>query len=243
MAKRFGGTASCNRRPVKATSPPPRYELNGQLARLSLPKAGGDAGVRLARVNSICLLFLVIGLAGARRGEVSIKPVPPLRVEVPVVVQPAVLPPQAVAPTPAPVAPTAPTPVRVILPTAPTINFGVPTAGALVAEVALATAPALAAAPVSVRAISVLSNTGPDGERPAPPYPKLALAAGQQGAVILSLTGDDAGNLVAVEVKTSSGFPLLDRATVDFIKRHWRLPTDGATRRFETRIAYKLLLN
>jgi outer membrane biosynthesis protein TonB len=27
-----------------------------------------------------------------------------------------------------------------------------------------------------------------------------------------------------VEVKESSGFPVLDRAAVDFVKRHWRLP-------------------
>ena len=54
---------------------------------------------------------------------------------------------------------------------------------------------------------------------------------------------DAAGNVVAADVKTSSGFPVLDRATVEFIRRHWRLPTDGSTRHFETSITYKLLMN
>jgi TonB family protein len=69
------------------------------------------------------------------------------------------------------------------------------------------------------------------------------LESGQQGTVVLTLTGDDSGHVVSVDTKTSSGSPVLDRATVDFIKRHWRLPTDSRTRLFETSITYKLLLN
>jgi outer membrane biosynthesis protein TonB len=43
-----------------------------------------------------------------------------------------------------------------------------------------------------------------------------------------------------VDVKESSGFPVLDRATVDFLKRHWRLPTNTDSRLFQTSITYKL---
>lgn len=220
----------------------PRYELKDELARLCLPSSSRDVSFKLAWVNSVCLLFLVIGLAGARRGVIFIKPVPPIRVEVPVVVQPAVLPPQAVAQKTESAEPSPQPQVLVILPTAPNINFGIPTVGTLVADAALATAPALPQ-PAPVHTVSSLNNTGAGGERPEPPYPKIALEAGQQGTVILSLTGDDTGNVVSVEVKTSSGFPILDRATVDYIKRHWRLPTEGSARRFETSIAYKLLVN
>lgn len=220
----------------------PRYELKDGLARLCLPSANRDRSLKLAWVNSVCILFLVIGLAGARRGVIFIKPVPPIRVEVPVVVQPAVLPPQAVAQKTEPAAPNPQPQVLVVLPTAPNINFGIPTVGTLVADAALATAPTLPP-PAPVHTVSSLNNTGAGGERPEPPYPKIALEAGQQGTVILALTGDDAGSVVSVEVKTSSGFPILDRATVDYIKRHWRLPTDGSTRRFETSISYKLLEN
>jgi TonB family protein len=225
---------------MPANQPAPHYELKDELARLCLPSAQRDANLKLAWVNSVCILFLLIGIAGARRGMISIKPVPPIRVEVPVVTLPAVLPPQAVAQKPEQAEQKNQPQVLVVLPNAPNINFGVPTVGTLVVPAALAAAPPVQMAPVR---ISAISNTGAGGERPEPPYPKIALEAGQQGTVALSLTGDDAGNIVSVEVKTSSGFPILDRATVDFIKRHWRLPIDTSNRQFETSITYKLLLN
>ena len=225
---------------METNHPAPAYELTDELARLCLPSASRDVNLRLAWVNSVCLLFLVIGIAGARRGVIAIKPVPPIRVEVPVVVQPTVLPPQAVAPKPEQAEPKSQPQVLVVLPTAPNINFGVPTVGTLVAPAQLASAPQPQVIPLHIGSVN---TTGAGGERPEPPYPKIALESGQQGTVILSLTGDDAGNVVSADVKTSSGFPVLDRATVDFIKHHWRLPTDSSTRLFETSITYKLLLN
>ena len=41
--------------------------------------------------------------------------------------------------------------------------------------------------------IGSLSNTGAGGERPEPPYPPIALETGEQGTVILLLSGDDGG--------------------------------------------------
>lgn len=216
----------------------PRYELKDELARLCLSTARREPERKLAWVNSVCLLFLLIGILGARQGVIAIKPVPPVREEVPVVVQPAVLPPQAVAPKPVPAEQNNQPRVLVVLPNAPNVNFGVPTVGTLVADAALASPPQ--AAPVR---IGSLNNTGAGGERPEPPYPPIAEQTGEQGTVVLVLAGDDAGNVISVEMKTSSGFPLLDRATVDFIKRHWRLPTDTVTRLFQTSITYKLQLN
>ena len=216
----------------------PGYELKDELARLCLSTARREPERKLAWVNSVCLLFLLIGILGARQGVIAIKPVPPVREEVPVVVQPAVLPPQAVAPKPEQAQPNNQPRVLVVLPNAPNVNFGVPTVGTLVADAALASAPQAA----TVR-IGSLNNTGEGGERPEPPYPPIAEQTGEQGTVVLVLTGDDAGNVISVEMKTSSGFPLLDRATVDFIKRHWRLPTDTVTRLFQTSITYKLQLN
>ncbi len=214
------------------------YELKDELARLCLSTARREPERKLAWVNSVCILFLLIGILGARQGMIAIKPVPPVREEVPVVVQPAVLPPPPVASKPEQAQPNNQPRVLVALPSAPNVNFGVPTAGTLVAGAALASAPQVA--PVH---IGSLSNTGTGGERPEPPYPPIAEQTGEQGMVVLVLTGDDAGNAVSVDVKESSGFPLLDRATVDFIKRHWRLPTDTGTRLFQTSITYKLQLN
>jgi TonB family protein len=216
----------------------PGYELKDELARLCLPSANRDASPKLAWVNSICILFLLIGILGARRGIIAIKPVPPIREEIPIVIQPTVLPPQAIAQKPEQAEQINQPRVLVALPNAPNVNFGVPTAGTLVVPAALASAPQIA--PMR---IGSLNNTGAGGDRPEPPYPPIARETGEQGTVKLLLGGDAAGNVVSVDMKESSGFPVLDRATVDFIKHHWRLPAGDGNRLFETSITYLLQLN
>ena len=216
----------------------PGYELKDELARFCLPSANRDANLKLAWVNSVCILFLLIGIAGARRGIIAIKPVPPIRVEVPIVIQPTVLPPQAIAQKPEQAEQINQPRVLVALPNAPNVNFGVPTVGTLVVPAALASAPQIA--PMR---ISSLNNTGAGGDRPEPPYPPIARETGEQGTVKLLLGADAAGNVVSVDVKDSSGFPVLDRATVDFIKKHWRLPAGDGNRLFETSVTYLLQMN
>ena len=216
----------------------PGYELKDELARFCLPAANRDANRKLAWVNSVCILFLLIGILGARRGVIAIKPVPPIREEVPVVVQPTVLPPQAIAQKPEQAEQNNQPRVLVALPNAPDVNFGIPTAGTLVVPAALASAPQ-----VAPMRIGSLNNTGAGGDRPEPPYPPIARETGEQGTVKLLLGGDAAGNIISVDVKESSGFPVLDRATVDFIKHHWRLPAGDGNRLFETSITYLLQMN
>jgi TonB family protein len=216
----------------------PGYELKDELARLCLPSANHDANLKLAWVNSVCILFLLIGIAGARRGLIDIKPVPPIQEIIPVIIQPTVLPPQAIAQKPEQAEQLNQPRVLVALPNAPDVNFGVPTAGTLVVPAALASAPQMA--PMR---IGSLNNTGAGGDRPEPPYPPIARETGEQGTVKLLLASDAAGNIISIDVKESSGFPVLDRATVDFIKRHWRLPAGDGNRLFETSITYLLQLN
>ena len=216
----------------------PGYELKDELARLCLPSAKRDANLKLAWVNSICIFFLLIGIFGARRGIIAIKPVPRIQEIVPVVIQPTVLPPQAIAQKSEQPQQNNQPRILVALPTAPNINFGVPTVGTLVVPAELASAPQLTPARVGS-----LSNTGTGGDRPEPPYPPIAKETGEQGTVKLLLGADAAGNVISVEVKESSGFPILDRATVDFIKSHWRLPAGEGNRLFETSITYLLQLN
>ena len=222
---------------MDANQTAPVYELKDELARYCLPAANQDANLKLAWVNSICILFLFIGIFGARRGVIAIKPVPPIRVEVSIV-QPTVLPPQATAQKPEQAQPNNQPRVLVALPNAPNVNFGIPTAGTLIVPAALASPPQ----PAPLR-IGSLFNTGAGGERPEPPYPPIALQTGEQGTVVLMLSGDDAGNVVSVDVKESSGFPVLDHATVDYIKHHWRLPAGAGNRLFQTSITYQLQLN
>ncbi len=54
----------------------PAYVLRDDLARLCLPAAQRDPDRQLAWVNSICLLFLLIGILGAHRSDIDIPTVP-----------------------------------------------------------------------------------------------------------------------------------------------------------------------
>src|SRR5580692_4182929 len=153
----------------------PAYVLRDDLARLCLPAAHYDPDRKLAWLNSICLLFLLIGLLGAHRSDVDIPPVPPIQQIIPIVVEPAILPPQ---PTPEKrtveeAAPNAP-PVAVVSPQMPNINFSVPTIGTLVASASLAAAPPLEPMRVAAR-INSVGSTGAEGDRPQPVYPTIAL--------------------------------------------------------------------
>jgi protein TonB len=222
----------------------PRYELKDGLARLSLSSTRHDSQLKLAWTNSVCILFLLIGIAGARRGLIAIKPVPPIQEVIPVVVvEPLTLPPQAVAQPKPPEEEKNDEPRgAVALPQAPNINFAVPTIGSLVVPAGLASAPPLEPLRTAAQ-INAVSSTGTGGDRPQPAYPKIALEDGEQGTVRLMIGGDAAGNVVSVDIKESSGFPVLDRSSVEFIKRHWRLPAGTGSQIFETRIIYQLQLN
>jgi protein TonB len=222
------------------------YALKSELARLCLPEASRDPNRKLAWMNSICILFLLVGIFGATPASIPLKTAPPVEEIAPVILEPAP-PPETVtvnenenqSDRPPPQAQN----VVVVVPNAPNINFSVPTIGNLVAPSALAQAPPLnpmqRVAPVTQ--LSRISNTGASGSRPQPSYPKLALEQGQQGTVGLLLTTDAAGNVASVQIKQSSGFPILDRATEDFIKHRWTLPSGGVTNQlFETSITYKL---
>jgi protein TonB len=223
------------------TSPP--YELKNELARFCLPSASRDANLKLAWVNSVCILFLLIGIVGARRGVIAIKPAPPIEEIVPVILAPVTLPPQETTEhKPVDEVKNDAPRVAVVIPQSPNISFSVPTIGSLVVPANLATAPPLE--PLRTAAvINTVSSTGAGGERPQPPYPKIALQEGMQGTILLLLGGDASGNVVSVDVKEASGFQLLDRSTVEFIKSHWHLPAGSGSQIFQTRITYKIQLN
>ncbi len=124
---------------MDASQTTPTYELKDELARLCLPSAGRDANLKLAWVNSICILFLLIGIVGARRGLIAIKPAPPIEEIVPVVLAPVTLPPQETEKKENPDENKNDTPrVAVVIPQSPNISFTVPTIGSLVVPANLA---------------------------------------------------------------------------------------------------------
>lgn len=220
------------------------YGLRSELARYCLSSERRDANLKLAWVNSICILFLVIGIVGARRGIISIRNVPPIRQVVPVVVMPRTLPPQTVAPQKREQPPQQNQPARVFvaLPNAPNISFSVPTIGTLVGSANMASAPPLHPLQAPAQIVS-LGNSGAGGERPAPDYPPLAQQTGEQGTIVLLLTSDASGHVVSIDVNQSTGFPYLDHYVVAHVKTHWHLPTDAGTRLFQTSFTFKLQSN
>jgi protein TonB len=222
--------------------------LNLEASRLGLGvPAQRDSDQWLAWVNSVCILFLLIGVLGAKSAFISIKPLPTLEEVNATIIEPLPPPPQTTTEEQPQdqteqEKPDAPQ-VVVVTPDAPSVNFAVPTIGNLVVPSALAKAPPIsplkAVAPLRSRP-TVLDSTGSGGERPQPPYPRMALEQGQQGGVTLSLTVDDAGLITAIELKQSSGFPMLDRSALDFVKRHWIVPPGQGSRTYEATINYKL---
>lgn len=217
------------------------YGLKSELARYCLTSERQDTNLKLAWVNSICILFLIIGIFGARRGIISIRNVPPIRQIIPVVVIPRTLPPQVTVPQKReqPRQQNQPARIFVALPNAPNVSFSVPTIGTLVNSADLASAPPQNPLQAPAQIVS-LGNTGAGGERPEPPYPQLAMQTGEQGTIVLLLTSDASGNVVSIDVKQSTGFPYLDHATVEYVKTHWHLPMDTGTRLFQTSITFKL---
>jgi TonB family protein len=225
----------------------PGSASRAELARFYLRDPDQDSSRKVAWVNSICILFLLIGVLGAKRGSISIKALPSTEEAVPAIIEPLPPPPQAVSEpqnqeqteqdkpdTPQ---------VVVVTPDAPSINFSVPAIGNVGVPNAIAKAPPLnplrPAVPLKSQPAS-LNSTGVGGERPQPPYPKIALEQGQQGTVILSLSVDESGSIASVEVKQTSGFPLLDRGALEFVKRHWTVPPGAGARLFEATINYRL---
>jgi protein TonB len=227
------------------------YELNSELARIALHAFEADPDRKLAWVNSICILFLLIGMVGSRPASVTIKPLPPMEEVNAALVEPLPPPPQVQTdqqnqePPNDQEQPDTPRVVVVTLDT-PTINFSVPTIGNVLVPSAIAQAPPVAplrpVAPVH-KLPTVLNTTGSAGERPQPPYPKIALEQGEQGSVTLRMTVDDAGLVQTIEVAQSSGFPVLDHSALEFVKRHWTVPSGSGTRIYEATINYKLQID
>ena len=174
---------------------------------------------------------------------------PPLEQPAPVIVEP--LPP--VTPPPSEVKPTeqqneddkteTPQVQRVTIDT-PAINFAVPTPGSLLVPMSVAPVPVEVAlkqaAPVR-HDPTTIGNTGVGGDRPAPDeYPEIARKWGQQGTVRLLLTVDDVGKVVSVEIKESSGSPILDAAAQKWVKGHWIIPPANGGHQFVAPIRYQL---
>ncbi len=221
--------------------------LKSELAQYCLPDASRDPNRKLAWVNSICILFLLIGILGSKPATVRIRKPPPIEQPVPAIVEPLPPPPTKIEAQQTPEPSEQPKPeapqVVVVTPETPAINFSVPTIGTLVVPNAVAVAPPAnplnPVAPVRNDPISI-GNTGQGGERPQPTYPQMAIDLRQQGTVLLYMTVDERGMITGIKVLKSSGFSILDNSALAFVKRHWILPAGAPGRIFEAPIHYTL---
>jgi TonB family protein len=222
------------------------HQLKDELARYCLPSSKRDASSRLAWVNSICILFLLIGIVGARSAAIQIRKPPPLEQVIPVLVEPLPPPPttvQQVQPEEQHEEKSETPQVVVVTPNAPNIVFSVPTVGNVVVPSGVAVAPPAEPmkTPEPLRSVpKVIESTGQGGDRPQPEYPKMALSLGQQGKVIIAFTVDESGRIVSADIKESSGSSILDHSALDSIKRHWVFPPGAPNRQFEAPINYVL---
>jgi len=213
------------------------YALSSDLARLSLPAEYIDSYRNLAWTNSICFLFLVIGLIGLKVPRVVQKPLIEVTEAAPVIFTPPEDQPQPepnVQPDePAPQDTPLDTPqvVTVVAPADAPVAFAVPVQGVVIIakEARLATPPP----PVTQAQVGPTKfdqNAKDGGTYPEPKYPPLAWAHQYQGTVTLEILVDESGKITSVKVKKTAGYSVLDDAAVKVVKDSWRFPPTGAPR-------------
>jgi len=223
------------------------YQLSDGLARLCLPSEFRDSYRRLAWVDSVCFLFLVIGLIGLKAPKIIERPITPPPENVPVVFTPPEeqpKPQQVVQEEQPPEeqqqtveAPQIPT---VVAANAPNVAFAVPVEGAVVlAPVNRAPPPPMVTkAPPAQPKMFVPGEES--GTFPPSPYPHEALQQQLQGKGMLYVVVGPDGVPVQVDIKESSRHYVLDHAAVQWIKTHWRWLPRSETRSFYVPFDYNL---
>ncbi len=202
------------------------------LAELCLPATFRDEFRTLAWVDSICFLFLVIGLIGLNPPKVVVKPVSQPVDVVPVVFvpppeQPKSEPEQKPDETPPTEEVATPQVATVVAPNPAAVAFAVPVQGpVMVAQAArLATPPPPPQTQTEPpRPTKFDPNAMNAGRYPPPSYPLLAQRNHYEGTVDIELRVDSSGAVTSVKLIRSSGFPVLDEATLQVVKTRWRFP-------------------
>lgn len=212
--------------------------VRSELARFCLPSTRRETGLWLAWVNSVCLVFLVVGVMGVRtplpreraREPVEASNIPvvelPLTAPTPRVMRRAE---ESVAPVVEAVA--MPTPV-VVTWEQPSVVFAVPEVGEI-----LATVPPLK----SVSSPSFIPLPAPVdlardlGTRyfPAPQWTPRLMQARMSGTVVLLITVDNNGGVQEIRIRQSTGHRALDEHTVNHVKRYFVFPTGRGVLTYE----------
>lgn len=235
------------------TSSAREYALSDDLAKLCLPQEYKDSNRRLAWVNSVCCLFLLIGISGLKAPKIVVKPLSEQTEIVPVVFTPPDEPPPT---QPQPQTDEPPlitdavldTPVvaTVVAADASTVAFAVPVRGPVILAPARFAPPPPAQLPKAQAppkpTTFVPGQGGEGGTFPWPSgrdYPREALQQRAQGKVMLYVVVEPSGVPSTVEVKDGSGYYALDRASAQWVKNKWRWPP-GKTRHYYVPFVWQL---
>lgn len=229
---------------TSATSIVREYQLSDDLARLCLPREFKESHRHLAWVNSICFLFLAVGLVGLKPPPIIEKPINQPTEIIPVVFTPPEEPPpvqqeqiqeepeivqDVMAETPQVV-------TVVAAADAPNVAFAVPVQGAvaIAAQAHLAPPPPPVTAPPRPsppKPVQFNPQTVADGGvYPPPTYPQVALRNRYKGTVEVLIEVEPTGAITSVSVQKSSGHSILDDAAVSVVKNRWRFPADEKKR-------------
>jgi protein TonB len=224
------------------------YSLTDDLARLSLPQEYADSNRVLAWVNSICFLFVVVGLIGIKAPKVVVKPLSQPVEIVPVVFTPPEEQPQTQPqpdsnepPPPADAVVDTPVVATVVAADAASVTFAVPVKGPVILAPAryAAPPPAVTAPP---KPTTFVPGQGEGGTFPWPgarDYPREELLARHQGQLMLYVIVEADGTPSSVTIKDSSGYPGLDRHAAQWVKTRWRwLP--GTVRHYHVPFVFRL---
>ena len=223
------------------------HAFSSDLAKLCLPQEYKDSNRKLAWANSICCLFLLIGIAGLRQPRIVVKPLSQVVDIVPVVFTPPPEPPPtgpernpepAGLPEEMPAA--QPQVATVAAINSPAVAFAVPVPGPVtLAPARFAPPPPSPQQPSLPGPKTFNPGSATGGVYPEPTYPREELLARHEGSVMLYVVVDPAGSPSSVTVKDSSGYPGLDRHATQWIKSRWLWPP-GQTRYYYVPIIFQI---
>lgn len=228
----------------------PHYQLHSELVRMAMPTAMREEARRLAYVNSVCVLFLAIGLVGLKPPPIHVRTLPEPMEIVPVVytppeelpkVEPQIQEPTDAEPTDEPAEVDIPQLVTVVAANTPGVAFAVPVEG----PVAIAQSPRFASPPPPRQVVEPpkIIRFNPQAESggnfPHPTYPRAELLARKEGKLMLYVIVSTNGLPESVTIKDSSGVPGLDRHASQWVKNNWNW-RPGGVRHFYVPIEFQI---
>ena len=227
------------------------YVLTSDLAQYCLPAASQDENRKLAWINSVCFLFVVIGLIGLKEPALVTKRLSEVLDLIPVVFTPPEEPPkvetqpQPNEPDPQPDTVMDTPQVATVVAPDSSAAFPVPVEGPVILAPSARFAsapppqPPKPPAPPAPKVTEFRPGLGDGGKYPYPTYSRFLIERGYQGRILLYLVVDPSGSPSTVEVRDTSGYSTLDRYAADWVKKHWQFPP-GETRYHTLEVTFKI---